>query len=71
MNDSKINMTEQEILKDTLVLSVETEKGTAISMSGNEISIEGYWLVQGDIPKIYLIYPRDYEILKKALEVNE
>lgn len=57
-----------KFLEDTLVLSIETEKGTAISLDGHEISIEGYWLVQGNNKKIYLIYPKDYEILKKYLK---
>lgn len=57
-----------KIIKEKLVLDVETETAT----EENGVSITGYWLVEGGCQKTYIIInPEEYEILKKALKVKD
>ena len=52
-----------EILKDRLVLDIETEIAKE-----NDIELIGYWLVEGDTQKLYtIITKKEYELLKEVL----
>ena len=51
-----------EILKDRLVLDIETEIAKE-----NDIELIGYWLVEGDTQKLYtIITKKEYELLKEV-----